>query len=126
MNMNNNQNMNMMNGMNGMMNGMMNNMNIMNNMNMNNQNQDDLPQETEDTIFVTFTFKKNKKQIYIDIGINQTFNEAINILKNKYEWLKNMNNLKYSFNGQILLENKFNMTIKALGINESSDISILD
>ena len=77
MNMNNNNNMNNMN--------IMNNMNLANNMNMNNQNQDDLPQETEDTIFITFTFKKNKKQIYIDIGRNQTLNEAINILKNKYE-----------------------------------------
>jgi hypothetical protein len=103
-------------------------MNMMNNNNnMNNQNQASLnPQETEDTIFVTFTFKKNKKQIYIDIGRDQTFREALDILKNKYEWLKPMPNLKYSFNNHIILENEFNKTIKQLGINESSDIFILD
>ena len=125
--MNNMSNMNMMNNNINMMNNM-NNMNMMNNnINMNNQNQfPQSPQESEDTIFVTFTFMKNKKQIYIDIGKNQTFKEAISILVNKYEWLKNMGNLKFTFKGRTIEKNEYNKTIMALGIDESSDISIIN
>ena len=128
-NMNKMNNMNMMNNMNvNMVNNMnMNNMNMMNNnANMNNQNQaSSNPQEAENTIFVTFTFKKNKKQIYIDIGRNQTFKEALDILKNKYEWLKTIPNQKYSFNDRIIKESEFDKTITQLKIDESSDIFIL-
>ena len=115
-----NNNMNMVNNI-----DMMNNMNIMNNnMNANNLNQESFNAE-EETIFVTFTFKKNKKQIFIDINRNQTFREAIEILENKYEWYKSLPNKKYSFNNRIIRENDFNKTIKQLGINESLDIFIL-
>ena len=132
MNINNNMNMNNMNMMNNMNVNMVNNMNmnnmnmVNNNVNMNNQNQvSSNPQEEENTIFVTFTFKKNKKQIYIDIGRDQTFKEALDILENKYEWLKNIHNKKYSFSNRVIKENEFNKTIKQLGIDGSADIFIL-
>ena len=125
-NMNNNMmmnnNMNMMNNI-----DMMNNLNIMNNnMNMmNNINQASInPPEIEDTIFVTFTFKKNKKQIYIDISRNQTFKDAIDILNKKYEWLKKIAR-KYSLNNRIIKESEFNKTLTQLKIDENSDIIIL-
>ena len=127
-------NMNMMNNMNNMN---MNNMNMMNNMNnmnmvnkMNNQNQnlnqlDEVPEESGDTIFITFTFIKNKRQIYLDVARSIKFREAINMLTNKYEWLKSIKKIKYSFNKSVIDEKKFDKTLSELGIDESSDIHIL-
>ena len=64
-------------------------------------------------------------KINIDIDRDQTFKEDLNILKNKYEWLKTISNQKYSFNNYRIKESEFNKTIKQLGIDESSDIFIL-
>ena len=121
----NNMNMNNMNNMN-MNNINMNNIN-MNNMNVtNNQNQlNKIPEESEDTIFITFTFLKNKRQIYLDVDRKIKFSDAVNMLMNKYEWLKTMKNLRYSFNNKNIDKTKFNQTLLEIGIDESSDIHIL-
>ena len=135
MNSMNNMNMNNMNMMNNMNNMNMNNMNMMNNMNnmnmvnkMNNQNLnqlDEVPEESGDTIFITFTFIKNKRQIYLDVARSIKFREVINMLTNKYEWLKKIPNIRYSFNNSVIDKNKLDKTLFDLGIDESSDIHIL-
>ena len=89
-----------------------------------NQNKSDLPpQNTENTIFVTFTFKKNKKQIYIDVDKKETFLNALKILEDKYEWLKTINKKKYCFNNKII--SNYQQRICDIGIDENSDIFIL-
>ena len=111
MNMMGNINMNMFNN-----NFTNNNMNIMNN-NQSQQNQDNF-------IFVTFTLKKNLKQMYIDVNENESFGNMIKILEDKYSFLKNIPNKTYSYKGKIITD--FNQTLKHLNINENSDIFILD
>ena len=80
-------------------------------------------EDDKDIIFITFTFKKGK-QIFLDINKNQTFQNAITQLEDKYEWLKNIKNRKYTFNNKII-EN-YNQTLTQLKIEESSNIIILD
>ncbi len=105
---------------------MMNNLNMNNNMNFNinnNLNNNQEQEDDKDIIFITFTFKKGK-QIFLDINKNQTFQNAIIQLEDKYEWLKNIKNRKYFFNDEII-EN-YNQTLIQLKIEESSNIIILD
>ena len=120
-----NQNLNNnFNNMNFMMNNLnMNNMNLDNNININNNFNNQEQEDDKDIIFITFTFKKGK-QIFLDINKNQTFQNAITQLEDKYEWLKNIKNRKYTFNNKII-EN-YNQTLTQLKIEESSNIIILD
>ena len=78
--------------------------------------------EEEDTIFVTFTFDFNKKQIYLDVNENWTFENALFLLHDKYNWLETMKNKKYFFQNKEITNYK--MTLKDLGITESSDVII--
>ena len=101
----------------------------------NNQGQNNqlsqIQEAEENTIFVTFTFKKNKKQLFIDVSPDSTFADAIFILENKYEWLKALSQRNYSINinsnnEKLISEEDYNKTLKDLGIKESSDIWITD
>ena len=101
----------------------------------NNQGQNNqlsqIQEAEENTIFVTFTFKKNKKQLFIDVSPDSTFADAIFILENKYEWLKALSQRNYSINinsnnEKLISEENYNKTLKDLGIKESSDIWITD
>ena len=55
----------------------------------------------------------------------ETFSGALKILKDKYDWLNTIPNQKYFFNNKIIPMSDYNKTVKALGIDESSDIFIL-
>ena len=114
-----------------------NNNNFMNNMNNNVQQnfnlnhiqnpfEDDLPPEKKgNTIFVSFTYKRNNKQIFIDINPHETFGNAIIQLDKKYKSsLQNNPNIYFSNKGQII--NDFNKSLKQLHIKDSSDITIHD
>ena len=57
-----------------------NNLNMVNNY-INNNSLDKENTLENKIIFVTFTFQRNKKQIYIEIDINETFGNAIRILE---------------------------------------------
>ena len=94
---------------------------IQNNINKNN-NFPVQQNEEEDTIFVTFTFDFNKKQIYLDVNENKTFENALFLLHDKYNWLEPMKNKKYFFQNKEITNYK--MTLKDLGITESSDVII--
>ena len=48
---------------------------------------------------------------------------AINMLEDKYNWLRSINPKKYIFNGREIKD--FNKTLKQLKIDENSDIFIL-
>lgn len=108
----------------------LNNPNILGQPNANNNKQTQPQPEKQNLIFVTFTFKKNKKQIYIDVSPDNTFAEAIFILENKYEWLKALPQRNYSINinsnnEKLISEKDYNKTLKDLGIGEDSDIYII-
>ena len=94
-------------------------------MNENNNSDRENNQEKEELIFVTFTFKKNKKQIYIDVDKNETFRGALIILEDKYEWLKTIPNIRYTFNNKIIRTSDYGKKLCQLGIDEYSDIFML-
>lgn len=105
------------------------NPNISGQPNANNNKQTQPQPERQNLIFVTFTFKKNKKQIYIDVSRYETFAKAIFILENKYEWLKALPQRNYSINSnneKPISEKDYHKTLKDLGIDENSDIYIID
>ena len=120
---NNNQNINFIN--NNMNNFNMNqNPNFNNNANNQNNPQNNQKQETnkKDEIFVTFTFKKNGEQIYIDVDKNEKFGNAINILQAKYNWLTKIIKKKYYLGKKEIKD--FNKTLTEIGIKDNSDIII--
>ena len=125
-NMNNiNMNNNMYNNMNNNMNN--NNMNMNNNMNNNvinnNFNQNNIIQNhnIDGIVCLIFTFPAYKKDIYIDIGENETFNKVIEELKEKYMWLNKLKDLKFVYNNKEIDGNK---TVKENGLNDSNKIVI--
>ena len=132
-NMNNiNMNNNMYNNMNNNMNN--NNMNMNNNMNNNvinnnfnqnniiqNQNQNNINYNIDGIVCLIFTFPAYKKDIYIDIGENETFNKVIEELKEKYMWLNKLKDLKFVYNNKEINGNK---TVKENGLNDSNKIVI--
>ena len=131
MNMNNNFNNNFNNVNNGFPNQpnpmpnspqMQNNDNQINNQAANNVSQ---PNNKENEIFVTFTFQKNKEQIYIDVDKYATFSNALAMLENKYNWLKKIKQKKYYLNKKEIEPKSFNNTLTKLQIKDNSDIIIV-
>ena len=74
-------------------------------------------------IFITFTFKKNNYQIFIDVDKNKTLGEALCILTNKYN-LVEIGKMQPSFNGIKFTSKDLKRPLYELGIEDSSDISI--
>ena len=72
-------------------------------------------------ITLYFNFEKHKKKIYIEIDKNVKFKTAIDELKEKYDWLNNLGNLKYYFNKKPLDNNK---TLAQNGLQDNSEIYI--
>ena len=141
MNMNmNNMNMNNMNNMNmNNMNMNMNNMNINNiNMNLNNNvnklnnltnnnnnfnnNNNSNNQVKGNIIFVTFTFEKYNKQIFIDVCENEKFVNVQKELEDKYSWLRSLQNKKFFFKNKEITN--LSATLKELKIENNCDIKI--
>ena len=115
-NMNNN-NMNMYMNNNNMNNNMNNNV-INNNFNQNNIIQN---HNIDGIVCLIFTFPAYKKDIYIDIGENETFNKVIEELKEKYMWLNKLKDLKFVYNNKEIDGKK---TVKENGLNDSNKIVI--
>ena len=86
-----------------------------------NQN-DNILSKNEGEITIYFDFK-NGKQIYIDVNVKTIFREVINQLKEKYEWLNNINIKYFLYNGRTVDINK---TCEENNIAESAKISIID
>ena len=124
-NMNNFNNMNYINNMSGnnnmnMLNNNIINNNLLNNFNLNINNR--FQPNDENFIFVTFTFKKNRRQIYIDVDENDTFGNMLKRLESKYDYLKTIRNKSYLYKDKIISD--FSKTLKQLNIDEASDIYI--
>ena len=73
--------------------------------------------------YLTFTFEKYNKNIFIEVDGNDKFIEVIKKLEEKYSWLKTINTKLY-FYDEKQIEN-FNMTLNELGIVEDSDIKVI-
>ena len=91
-----------------------------NNINNNNNPKPKRPQLSGKTIFITFTFQKEGKQIFIDSNENEKFFTVKKDLEEKYEWLKTMD-IKYYFKNNEITGDK---SLKDLGIKDNSDITI--
>ena len=120
-NINNNYDIGINNNLNNNMFNSMNNLSSMNNFNNNVQSPQNY--NSDNTIFVTFTFKKNKKQIYVDVNENETFANALKELEDKYNWMKSISNKTFVFNNKKITN--YNKTLKQLRIGDNSDILIL-
>ena len=131
MNMNNNNNLNFYGNNNNINNN--NNFNSVQNNNGNNifNNKNNLinnkiySKNTDKNIFLTFTFEKYNKQIYIDINENDTFNNIIIELEEKYNWLKGIQNKTYLLNDKEIKKDEFSKTGKILGIVDNTNIVII-
>ena len=90
---------------------------------MNNNNNQNPPnkQMNDNLIFVTFTFVKYNKQIFLDISEDMLFKDVIDQLEEKYSWLKSIKNKYYYFDNKKI---DFNQTVKNLKIKNNSDIII--
>ena len=73
-------------------------------------------------ITIYFNFPKFDKKIYIDSESNEKFFKVISELKDKYDWLKNLKNLKFYLGNRLLEENK---TLAENGIKDNSEIDIM-
>ena len=99
------------------------NINIHNSVNPNIENNNNNgPSTNDDEITIYFNFR-NDKQIYLDVNKNIKFNEVINQLKEKYEWLKPIKILGYVINGRSIEMNK---SCAENGIEDSSKILIIE
>ena len=79
-----------------------------------------IKREGEITIYFDF---KNGKQIYIDINKKTIFSEVIKELKEKYEWLNNINIKYFLYNGKYIDVDK---SCEENNIVDSAKISIID
>ena len=72
-------------------------------------------------ITVFFNFPKYNKKIFLYSKLNEKFSKVIADLKEKYEWLQHLKNLKFSLGNKILDKNK---TLAENGIQDNSEINI--
>jgi len=93
-----------------------------NNQNLQSKNHNNKKNNNNNLIFLTFTFKKYNKQIFIDVLDNILFSQVIKELEDKYAWLKKIKKKLYYFEGIELNENK---NIKEYGIKDNSDITVI-
>ena len=125
----NNKNMNMMNNnfnnnllINQNNNNNFNNNNLFMNQNNNNFRNQEKPKPKGTIIFITFTFEKNKEQIYLDADDGESFENILYQLEDKYNWLRKIIKKTYFLEGEEIINHK--KTLKELKIVENSDISI--
>ena len=77
----------------------------------------------EQIVFLTFTFEKYNKNIFIEVNGNDRFEEVIKKLEEKYSWLTTINNKLYIYDKKQIAN--FNMTLNELGIVDNSDIKVI-
>jgi hypothetical protein len=77
----------------------------------------------EQVVFLTFTFEKYNKNIFIDVDRNDEFKEVIKKLEEKYSWLTTITNKLYIYDKKQI--GNFNLTINELGMVDGSDIKVI-
>lgn len=89
--------------------------------------ENDIEEEEEERedkgnkIVIYFAFKKANRKIFLDIDKDKTLEKAIFELKEKYGWLKGINNLKFRLNNKLLDQKK---TLWENGVRDNSEIEI--
>ncbi len=91
-----------------------------NNNNINNQNNNNNMRKKD--IFITFTFAKYNKQIFIDVNGEDLFQNVLKELEDKYNWLKSLNGKKYFYNNEDITNSP--KTINKLKLVDNSNIVI--
>ena len=92
--------------------------NILNNQNNPNDNEIYGVRDT----FLLFTSSNNKRQVFLDVNPNMIFIDAVEELKDKYDWLeKEASNAKFIFKGK---EIKVHKTIKDNKLKSNDEIMI--
>ena len=79
---------------------------------------------SENFICIIFSFEKYNKQIFIDADENLEFREVIELLEEKYNWLRYIKERTYIFKNKEIEGEKMNYSIKKLGICSNDLISI--
>ena len=126
-NFNANNNLNMINSFNINNNQYSNNFNFVSCSNMINKSMSGNNNNSKvNSVFITFTYEPNNKQVFIDSKDNETFLDVINLLENKYNWLKKIQNKFYFYENKEIQSNQMNIRIKDLGIKDNSSIIIKD
>jgi hypothetical protein len=77
----------------------------------------------EQVVFLTFTFEKYNKNIFIVVDRNDEFKEVIKKLEEKYSWLTTITNKLYIYDKKQI--GNFNLTINELGMVDGSDIKVI-
>ena len=111
-----------------------NDMNYMNNINNSNINfinntdnsikNNDMNNSEENLICIIFSFEEYNKQIFIDVNENLEFREVIELLEDKYIWLKYIKERAYIFKKKEITKEQMNYSVKKLGICYNDCISI--
>jgi len=111
-----------------------NNMNLMNNFNNNNNSyinntennikKNDVNNSEENFICIIFSFEEHNKQIFIDVDENLEFRKVIELLEEKYNWLKYIKERTYIYKQKEITNALMNCSIKSLGICSNDFISI--
>jgi len=126
-NFNTNNNLNMINSFNINNNQYSNNFNFASCSNMINKSMTGNNNNSKvNSVFITFTYEPNNKQVFIDSKDNETFLDVINLLENKYNWLKKIPNKYFFYENNEIQRNQMNIRIKDLGIKDNSSIIIKD
>ena len=107
------------NNINNNMNNNVNNNEKGNNINNNNANLDN---NNKSNIILTFTFESYDKQIVSEVNENETFENIIKDLEEKYFWFGYMQNKSYFYQKEQITN--FNLSIKELNIVDKSNIII--
>ena len=110
-----------------------NNINYMNNINNNNNNfiniadnnikNNDIS-DSENFFCIIFNFEEYNKKIFIDVDENLQFREVIELLEEKYNWLRYIKERTYIFKNKEIAGEQMNYSIKKLGICSNDLISI--
>ena len=101
-----------------------NNGNIISNNN-NSGNNKTYAKKDDKNIFLTFTFSKNHKQIFIDVNENDIFENVIRELEEKYSWLQTFQYKTYFLDNKEIKKEDFSKTVKNLKIVDNSNIVII-
>ena len=94
-----------------------------NDINKNNQVYNNKESVNGEMITLYFLLQKYQKELYLDVKESDYFSAVIKELNNKYDWLKNVNILKYQFKG---VDIDLKKTVKDIGLKNESKIILCE
>ena len=89
-------------------------------------NENQMPEKNQKgkkiMVYFKFKFRKDGKEIYLEIDNTEKWGQALIELKDKYNWLKSMKNLKFKFGNRTLNDLK---SLEENGLDDGSEIDII-